>query len=393
MPKKGGKKKSKSKQANPDGTSPYTEKGSKKKNGHSLGPAPAHTSKMQAAVQQRKRDILAGKVGAPPICMIADPEDVVGDSSEAQDQYIRNKLSAIMEVSQWKNEGCKGSLKGKNPKLEKAALERQKLLDEQVTTDCVLQVPTEEEDSKTSDEDEKSDDEPETYGQEALDKIPECKAHDYSADSHSGYNQLAPFFRHGKDALDTKRMRMLTPGQVMEDMGEMEFQTLGDALRNFVVNKIFPRASPGDVFRHVLAVHVCNDLPCDQLQQVIGDKIQQISAPEFVMKLLEIDLRDQIRVSVAVSEGKPKGTYCVVVVQGLQDTLDVWRSDNRNSPGHPDILKPLQRRIKKLKRQGRLENFQSPMRPQPTQVKGIPLRIPRRIPLQIACPFTASSGL
>jgi len=182
--------------------------------------------------------------------------------------------------------------------------------------------------------------------------------YDYSKDNRTGYDQFAPFFRHGKDSLDMKKMRMMTLGQVIEDMGKSVFQTLGDALRNFVVNKVFPNATPGDVFRHVFAVHVVEDLPRGQITEVVGEKIQFVTSHEFLKRVLKEDLSGQVRVSTSISEGKSVGEFYIVVVQVLRDTLDVWRTDNPHTPAHPGLMQSLLKRVKKLKRQGRLNGFE-----------------------------------
>jgi len=182
--------------------------------------------------------------------------------------------------------------------------------------------------------------------------------YDYSKDNRTGYDQFAPFFRHGKDSLDMKKMRMMTLGQVIEDMGKSVFQTLGDALRNFVVNKVFPDASPGDVFRHVFAVHVVEDLPRSQINEVVGEKIKFVTSKEFLNRVLKDDLSGQVRVSTSISEGKSVGEFHIVVVQVLEDTLDVWRTDNPHTPAHPGLMQSLLKRVKKLRRQGRLDGFE-----------------------------------
>ena len=128
--------------------------------------------------------------------------------------------------------------------------------------------------------------------------------------------------------------------------GHRIFWALGDALQSFVVNGVFPGASPPDVYRHVLAIHFWENLRMDATTE---DKFHYITTPQFLQYLIEVDLTAQVRmgVSFAPADVDAEGVQCydAVLVQCLTETVDVWRTDNPDSPAQKGLMVPLRRRV------------------------------------------------
>jgi hypothetical protein len=187
-------------------------------------------------------------------------------------------------------------------------------------------------------------------------QVPGQKRFDYKQNGYSGFKQFAPFFVHGKDELSGKALRLLNPLHVKNRLGDIVFHTLGDSLQNFVKQGHFPGAGPGEVFRHVVTVHVCRNLPCADLQNYVTKKSYEINDAYFLEQLLAKDLRDWLGISLSVADDEHKGTFCVVLTQCWLAGMDVWRIGNTQSPVNQKIMdaimKRMRRKARKIKGRG-----------------------------------------
>jgi hypothetical protein len=157
----------------------------------------------------------------------------------------------------------------------------------------------------------------------------------------------------------------MTAGHCHADMGNSVFMALGDALRQLSVNEVLPYDNPNTVMRHVLCVHVVKDLPFSRMNDVMTSTIKRVSDSEFICTLLK-DSEYDIQASCSLFDGSREGTFSAVIVQAVRDAVDIWRVDNPSSPAKPELMKLLQRRLKKVRKQkGRLRDFQ--MGPEPTK--------------------------